>query len=177
MFDDSKVSYEIEVCQDDVEVRGNAMYSGNDDLDRKVEDTIIARLDEGDVWAWCIVKVIATYEGVGGVEGADYLGACNYADEEDFKTCGYYDDMKEEARCALYAELEEHVKSCGSYDNHKAHPELEGCDDQKPVEVIVIVRGGVVQNVYTDRPANVQIKNFDDDPDCALCTDGLEIGY
>jgi hypothetical protein len=157
MFDDSKVSYALEVYPENCDVRGHH-DSGDDDFDRSVEDTIFKRLDDGDVWAWAIVKVTATYDGVDGVEGTDYLGACNYADEEDFKAGGYWEDMKDEARCALY----ETLTDVGAAN---------------PVEVIVIVRGGVVQNVYTDRPANVQIKDFDDAPEGELCTDGMEIGY
>jgi len=107
MFDDSKVSYEIEVWQDDAAVRGNAMCSGDADFDRSVEDAIIAHLDNGDVWAWATVKVTATYEGIDGVEGTDYLGCCSHKDEEAFKACGYYADMKEEARRELYDTLDD----------------------------------------------------------------------
>ncbi len=105
MFDDSKVSYELEVCQDALDVRGSAMCSGDVDFDRFVEDSILKRLEDGDVWAWATVKVTATYDGIDGVEGIDYLGCCSYRDEEDFKTCGYYADMKEEAREKLYTFL------------------------------------------------------------------------
>jgi hypothetical protein len=179
MFDDSKVSYTLEVCEEFVTVRGNAMASGDADFDWSVEDSILERLEEGDVWAWASVKVTATYDGVDGVEGTDYLGCCSYADEEDFKSGGYYDIMKEEARCALYDALNDIVDNVGpaTYKGCESGALYAAIKQQKPVEVIVIVRGGKVDNVYTDRPANVQIKNFDDDPDCALCTDGLEIGY
>jgi len=111
MFDDSKVSYRIFAEQDDLPVRGNAMCSGDDDFDRQVEDAILARLDDGDVWAWASVKVEARYEGVDtfndeDIVGVDYLGACNYKDEEDFKRCPYYEDMCSEARDDLYAQIE-----------------------------------------------------------------------
>lgn len=106
MFDDSMVSYSIEVEEDFIDVRGNAMCSGDDDFDREVEDAIIARLNDGDVWAWASVKVSARYDGIDGIEGVDYLGGCNYADEDDFKRDGYYEDMCNCARDDLYAQLE-----------------------------------------------------------------------
>jgi hypothetical protein len=168
MYDDSKVSYEIEACEDDAEVRGNAVASGNDKYDRQVEDDILARLEVCDVWAWATVKVTATYEGLDGVEGAFYLGCCNYADEEDFKSDADYADMKDQARAELYAEMEE-SDDCDDCDVYDA--------DAPPVEVIVIVRDGVVENVYTDRPANVQIKDFGAGPGSEVCIDGMEIGY
>jgi hypothetical protein len=104
MYDDSKVSYDLEVFEDCTDVRGNAMSSGDDDFDKEVEDAIFERLDNGDVWAWALVKVTATYEGRGCV-GVDYLGCCNYLDEEDFVTGGLYDEMKAGARRELYSEL------------------------------------------------------------------------
>jgi hypothetical protein len=105
-FDDSLVEYDIDVYQDDTPVRGNAMCSGDDDFDREVEDAIITRLNDGDVWAWAAVRVTARYPGVPQVVGADHLGCCTYANEEDFKGCDYYADMKDQAREDLYAQIE-----------------------------------------------------------------------
>src|ERR1700692_675881 len=80
----------LQVEQDDIAVRGNAMASGDEAYDKEGEDGILARLDRGDVWAWACVKVtVAGY----GCEGTDYLGCCNYADEQDFRKGGYFDDM------------------------------------------------------------------------------------
>lgn len=88
------VTYEIEVSPDDLNVRGNAIASGDDTFDRQVEDEIIGRLDNGDVWTWCSVHVVAR---LGNFEGDAWLGACSYKDEEDFKQGGYYIDMKRDA--------------------------------------------------------------------------------
>jgi len=106
MFDDSKVSYEIEVCQDDTPIRGNAMCSGDDDFDRQVEDEIIAALNDGDVWAWACVRVVARYDGIDSVVGDDYLGCCSYKGQDEFESCPYYEDMKDCARDYLYQQLE-----------------------------------------------------------------------
>jgi hypothetical protein len=88
------VTYRIEVEQDDTQVRGNAMASGDDAADKAVEDEILDRLDRGDVWAWAMVKVVAECEGF---EGFDTLCGCCYKDEADFKTGGYFEQMKDQA--------------------------------------------------------------------------------
>lgn len=81
---------DITIEGDSTPVRGNAIESGDAARDREVEDEIIARLRDGDTWAWCAVKVTVT---AGGVEASDYLGACSYADETDFRACGNFADM------------------------------------------------------------------------------------
>lgn len=74
---DKLIEYKIEVFQDDMEVRGNALDSGDTAEDKRVEDAILKRLDRGDVWAWATVRVVASIPGID-VEGDDYLGACCY---------------------------------------------------------------------------------------------------
>lgn len=98
----TEVEFTMEVEQDDCPVRGNAMASGDDAIDKKVEEEIIQRLDNGDVWAWACVCVCATWKGM---EGRAYLGACCYNDEADFKKDGYYKDMKTEAYTELINSL------------------------------------------------------------------------
>lgn len=87
---DPKIKIELIADQDDLRVRGNAMCSGDDKLDKQVEDEILRRLDSGDVWAWASVEVKVTK---GGLSESEYLGGCNYRDEQDFKRGGYYYDM------------------------------------------------------------------------------------
>lgn len=105
-FDDSMVSYDIECLPEYTDVRGNAMCSGDDDYDREVEDSILDDLEGGNDWAWCTVRVTARYDGVDCAVGQDYLGCCSYRDEADFKACVYYEDMCDQAREDLYAQLE-----------------------------------------------------------------------
>lgn len=97
-----KIRYHIEIEQDDISVRGNAIASGDNATDKAVEDEIIKRLDNGDTWAWCSVCVVAE---AGGVEGRAYLGACSYKDEEDFRAGGYYEQMQKEAKDDLMEQL------------------------------------------------------------------------
>jgi hypothetical protein len=106
-FDDSKVSYEVTAEYDHAPVVGNAMCSGDPAYDAEVEDSIIARCNAGDVWAWACVKVTARYDGIDCVEGVDYLGCCSYASEADFmQPGGYFDDMKAVALADLADKLD-----------------------------------------------------------------------
>ncbi len=49
-----------------VPVRGNAL-AVSAEQDRRAEDAIIARVDAGDVCAWCTITVTAEFEGLSGV--------------------------------------------------------------------------------------------------------------
>lgn len=97
------IDWEIEVEEDDIFVRGNACASGDDEHDKQYEDAILKRLANGDVWAWASVCVIGRY---GEIESRQYLGACSYDDENDFKSnSGYYTDMQQEALADIQAQL------------------------------------------------------------------------
>lgn len=110
------VTYTLEATQDDVPVRGNASAMGDDELDQEIEDGIIARLDDGDVWAWASVRVTAhvdialTDEQEVLFQGEQYIGGCNYTNAEDFMANGPYDDLKSEALDDLKRSLERAVK-------------------------------------------------------------------
>jgi len=66
----------------------------DDETDKKTERWIRNELADGNEWAWCCVRVVASWNGF---EGDDCLGCCSYRSEEDFKKGGYYEDMKIEA--------------------------------------------------------------------------------
>lgn len=103
-----EVEFTLETLEEDIPVRGNAIASDDEDYDREIEDAILARLEDGDIWAWCCVKVTAKWNGF---EGDDYLGACSYANEEEFiRLSGYYDDMKERALDDLNATIEYYAR-------------------------------------------------------------------
>jgi hypothetical protein len=98
------VSIKLEVMQSDVPVKGNAMASGDDKYDAKVEKQIQDRLNAGDIAAWfdCLLTVSiewsddeTDYE----YEGTDGLGCCNYANVKQFikESGGYFDDLLETA--------------------------------------------------------------------------------
>lgn len=103
------ITYKLCAEQDDISVRGNALVSGDDDVDKKCEDRILARLDDGDVWAWVSVHVTAEIEGIE-VEGDDYLGGCSYASYKNFIRCNdYWIDMKANAKADLLSKISDLV--------------------------------------------------------------------
>lgn len=88
---ESQYDITLEAIPETIRVRGNALASGDDQLDKETEDEILARLESGDVWAWFTAKV--SVRDKYGREASDYLGACCYEDEKDFRRGGYYLDM------------------------------------------------------------------------------------
>lgn len=88
------VTFDVECLPEDLQIEGNAMASGDAEADKEVEDWIKSELRRGNEWAWCTVKVTARWEEY---EGTDYLGACSYRSEQEFKKDGYYEDMKDRA--------------------------------------------------------------------------------
>jgi hypothetical protein len=106
------VSIKLEVRQSDIPVKGNAMASGDDKYDRKVEREIQKRLDNGDIAAWfdCLLTVAIEFE----IEdqeyeyqGTDSLGCCNYASIKQFvkQSGGYFGDMLDQAWGGAIAEV------------------------------------------------------------------------
>jgi len=102
----AKVTYKLEVEQDDTSVRGNASASGDPALDKELEGGILKRLEAWDVWAWALVKVEAKFAGFTGVA---YLGCCSYESEADFRADACFEDLKEEALEDLERNLESAV--------------------------------------------------------------------
>lgn len=89
---EGEVVYLLWIEKDYTPVRGNAMASGDDKLDREVEDEILARLGRGDTWAWASVDVEARHND--GRIGRDSLCGCNYRDTADFIENGCWEDLK-----------------------------------------------------------------------------------
>ena len=68
---------ELLIEQDDSQVRGNALASGDDALDRTAENDILGRLDSGDISAWCGVVVNVT---ISAWTGTASIWACTLDD-------------------------------------------------------------------------------------------------
>lgn len=98
----AEVKFLLEVTQDDVSPRGNALASGDSEVDKQAEDEILARLQRGDVWAWASVKVTAQWQGFLGVA---YLGCCTYSNEEEFKLDSYYTQLCNDAMDDLHRSM------------------------------------------------------------------------
>ena len=97
------VAIQIEAIPEEIPVRGNACYTGDDQFDCQVEQEILDRLDQDDVWAWATVAVTVSWNGQ---EATEYLGCCCYDDEEAFQRCGYYPDMVDAALSQLNQDLQ-----------------------------------------------------------------------
>lgn len=68
-----------------------------DKFDRGVAERIEKRLNSGDLWAWCCVKVVAKST-IPHLEGSSsWLENCSYRDESDFKRSDYFRALKREA--------------------------------------------------------------------------------
>ncbi len=52
------------------------------------------RLEDGKIWAWCRIKVIAIWADMA---GEDQLECCSFLSESDFKSDRYYNRLKEQA--------------------------------------------------------------------------------
>lgn len=101
------VEFKIECLPEDTEIRGNALASGDDAIDKAHEDMLIEQYNSGNEWAWCCVKVTATIPGLEEIEGTDYLGCCSYKSEEDFKKDGSFKDMCKIAKDELLMRVKE----------------------------------------------------------------------
>lgn len=88
---------------EDMSVR-NHFDTDEPERDRALEAEILARMDRGDVWAWCTVVVTAKW---GGFFGDDSLGACSYVDEAEFRKGGYWEDLQAEALSRMNAQIAE----------------------------------------------------------------------
>jgi hypothetical protein len=97
------VTFGIECLPSDIPIVGNCSAI-DEDTDRETAEWITDQLDSGNEWAWCTVKVTASWKSH---EGEAYLGGCSYKSEEDFKEPGgYWEQMKEEALDDLNQQLQ-----------------------------------------------------------------------
>lgn len=90
---EEEVEFTVECLTEDVDYHGNCSAI-DEETDRAAEEWIAEQLEQGNEWAWCMVRVTAKWEDF---VGTAYLGGCSYEDEESFKEGGYYDDLRAEA--------------------------------------------------------------------------------
>lgn len=91
-------AFKVECLPEDIPIRGNASAI-DEETDNEIAKEIERKLNGGNDWAWCCVRVVCYYDaGLDGIEGDDYLGACSYESEKDFvENSGYFEDMKQRA--------------------------------------------------------------------------------
>lgn len=99
----SEVQFEVSVEEDDTDPRGNVLVSGDEAADKAAADEVIQRLRNGDVWAWALVKVTASWKGF---KAMTVLGCCSYENEAEFRSDSYYEQMQTEALAELNSQLQ-----------------------------------------------------------------------
>jgi hypothetical protein len=88
-----EATIDLIIHPEDLPIRGNLVASGDDVLDKQLEDAVIEE-SEHTPWAWCFVELKATWKGL---SHSEYLGCCSYRSEGDFRVDGYFNDMVAEA--------------------------------------------------------------------------------
>lgn len=98
------ITWTIEALPEDSSVRGNVCASGDEDVDRQLENEVLEDINSGNEWAWCIVKVSGEWNNL---KGVDYMGSCSYKSKQDFiENSGYYDDMRKAVLEEIQGKLE-----------------------------------------------------------------------
>ena len=88
------IQYSISVVPEEIPVHNNIVDSGDKEYDMKTESEIIARINNGDAWAWGIVCVTGKWKFL---EAHSYIGGCSYENEQDFiDSCTHLEYMKED---------------------------------------------------------------------------------
>lgn len=76
-----------------------------------------AGIRSGNEWAWCCVAVTVECEGI---EETDYLGACSYDSERDFRNdSGHFDDMVAECKVRIIERCKAALVALGSDEEGK----------------------------------------------------------
>jgi hypothetical protein len=101
-----EVTFRVGVTEEFIPIQGNAQASGDDASDREVENEILLRRAAGDIWAWAIVKVEASWKNFSEIT---QLGACSYDSEQAFRESGYYEEMCNEALSYLQEALDQQL--------------------------------------------------------------------
>ena len=98
--DDPRIEIYTEALYEDIPIRGHALASGDTETDKQVEGRILAELDAGNEWAWCVARVWVRCkewdeeeQETHIIEEDEYLGCCSYNNEQEFKEGGYWNDM------------------------------------------------------------------------------------
>lgn len=88
----SETYVELSCEPEDSRIEGNCSAI-DPDTDKATADWIRSELESGNPWAWCCTKVTLRF---GDYTATEYLGACSYKSEADFRADPYYADMVRE---------------------------------------------------------------------------------
>jgi hypothetical protein len=98
-------------CEPEMQSVRGAFATGEDELDRQLESEIQDRIDRGDEWAWCCVRVTVELAGI--KVASSWLGGCSYDSEAQFREVGgYFDDLRAEAFSELRARFADVIAAC-----------------------------------------------------------------
>lgn len=88
---DEGVEIHVQCLAEDIHPRGQ-FATGDAEEDERTVQQILSDL-EWNEWAWCCIKVWATWQGIAGEP--EHLGCCSYGSKKDFiETNDYFADMK-----------------------------------------------------------------------------------
>lgn len=62
LFEKNGIRYSVTLEPEDIPIEGNAMASGDSEVDRETETWIRDQLDRGNIAAWCVAIVRAWIE-------------------------------------------------------------------------------------------------------------------
>lgn len=88
----SKATIQIDVLPEDILIE--------DSFTEQESINFVRQLASETEWGWCCVKVTVHY---GDLTETEYLEACSYRNESEFRECPYYADMVSEC-CARLAD-------------------------------------------------------------------------
>jgi hypothetical protein len=141
-----EVIFTVQCEPEDIPLEGNVMCSDDKAFDRQCEDNIRRQLNDGNEWAWCIIKVSATYIAPNDQSfvGKDYLGGCSYESKEDFMVgnSDYFNDMKDNALEDLNTSIANLAEAftpltCESWSHEgKDHSGCLACEIEKAEEEV-----------------------------------------
>lgn len=101
----NKIKFKIEIKPEFMPIKGNLIASGCDKFDKLEEDKVIERLDNGEIYAWCIIIVKAFIDDV---EAEAYLGGVSCKDWNEVNRIAKDYGLFEEAACNLMNEIKEY---------------------------------------------------------------------
>ncbi len=116
---ESDVTFTVEVEPEGMPFRGNAMASGDENVDNEVNDAIESELASGNEAAWCRITVTAGWIDTSNIEhehyyGCDCLGGCSFLSSvhepvsAQIKQCVDDHGMRKEALADLQRAVNEH---------------------------------------------------------------------
>ncbi len=85
---ESYINFEIEPSSELMPIETNA------DFDLEKIENINAKLDAGNKWIWCTIRVKAEFKGI---IGESFLAECSYENENEFKNSEFWPKMRDEA--------------------------------------------------------------------------------